>query len=157
PEIEVVRISRDRRRDAYDHLEVAVYAVTAVVALDKCDTLRRWSELIRRRGVAEVAEVVPGEIRVVVVAEVLLNHAPARHQQFEVAGVSPIALNHRGVAVYRVDGLAVRHDRVRTIPRTGPAIEPPEVQIVRTECVNGSHPHDGLEVAVHAVAAEIAL
>src|SRR5437773_1396302 len=72
PEVQVVRLPRNGGRHAHDDLEVPMHAIALEIALDEREAARPRPQLTRRSRVAEIAQMVPGERRVVVVAEVLL-------------------------------------------------------------------------------------
>src|SRR5262249_56720422 len=114
-------------------------------------------DLLRRSGVDEISQVMPGERRVVVVAKILLDHVPVWHQQLESAAVSPIALDHDGIARHPVDRLAVGHKTERSVPSAGPAIQEPEIQMMWLRGYGWRPAPDRLAVPLHAIPHEVAL
>src|SRR5215831_9136750 len=153
----MIRLGGDGRRHTYDCLEVPVHAITKVIALEKSDAARSRSELIGRRGVAEVAKEMPSELRVVVVPEILFDHISVGHQQLEIPLYAPVALDQDRVAGHPVNGLSVSYEGKGPVPTARAAVQEPEIQMVRLGRNCGRYAHDHLEIAMNTIPFEVAL
>jgi hypothetical protein len=77
-EVQIIRHGRDCRRNAHDHFEIAVDAITPEVTLNEGQAARVRPQPSRWNRVAEFTYKMPREPRGVIVAEVLADHVSVR-------------------------------------------------------------------------------
>ena len=157
PEVQAVGLRGDWWRNPDNGLEIAVGAVAFEIALDESDAAWRGTQLARTRRIPEIAEIVPRKRRIIVVAEILFNDVSLRHRQLEVSLIPPITLDQHRVSGDIGDRLPISKERKGAIPSAGFAVQKPEVQAVGLRGDWWRNPDNGLEIAVGAVAFEIAL
>src|ERR1700730_15417542 len=107
--------------------------------------------------VRELCVVMPGELGVIVVANVVSDYVSLRHQQLKVARVAPVTLDQHRITGHAGDLLAVREEWEGTVPFSDLAVEKPEIQRVRFTGNDTANAYHRFKVAMHAVALEATL
>src|SRR5262249_40127250 len=157
PEIDMVEVC-GRQLDPGDHFEIGMCAVAEVVALDQAyafhDRTGRIPELL-------IVDQMPRHSGCMLVTEPIADDIVLRHQQLEFAAAPDRPPQHslptRRSSDLEVDLLAVCNNAERPFPLALPAVEGPEIDAVAEVELRLKDPGDHFEIAMCAVAEEIAL